>query len=223
MGWDKLEYDGDLNKHEHVVCVFSHSSYYDFVIMVLYKYAYPDKLGNLRTLIKPDYFEDIKIHSYSFPSPLGMFLRKVGGIPATNISIKNGGATEHIIDVLREKPCKFLISPKGTILRGEWRTGYYHIAKGLNAPIIAVGLDYERKNIYVGNVIDSNQEEPDIRKVLYKELGNIVPLHPEQENMPIREYVSDDVSVISTKRLLFIGMTISISMITCSYLCYKLL
>jgi hypothetical protein len=211
MGWEKLDYDGELNKHEQIVCVFSHSSYYDFFIMVLYKYAYPDKLCNLKTLIKPDYFDSIG----------GYFLKKVGGIPATNISYKNGGATDRIVDMLKDGPCKFLISPKGTILRGEWRTGYYHIAQGLRAPIIPVGLDYERKGIYVGNVIDSTQEEPHIKKLLYEELGNIVPLYEEQENMPIRPHNKQDVSVISSKRLFGIFMITVSSIGSIYYICTK--
>jgi hypothetical protein len=190
MGWDKLEYDGEMNKHRHIVCVFSHSSYYDFFIMVLYKFAYPDKLRNLKTLIIPDLF-------YYF----GPLLRYVGGIPATNTNYKNGGATDRIVGILKEQPCKFLISPKGTILRGEWRTGYYHIAQALQAPIIAVGLDYERKGIYIGNLIDSKQEEPIIKKLLYDDLSNIVPLHEEQENMPIREHDKANVSVITYNRI----------------------
>lgn len=207
MGWEKLDYCGELNNYEHIICVFSHTSYYDFIMMLLYKFGYPDKLNNLKILIKPDYFQYI-----------GSFLNYIGGIPSTNIASKNGGATERIVNILKMQPCKFLISPKGTILKGEWRTGYYHIAQKLNAPLIAIGLDYEKKNIFIGNLIHNNQKESTIKRLLYAELSNIVPLHKDQENMEIREHNEANVSVISSMRLITVTIISVFSIGTLYYL-----
>lgn len=201
MGWKPLDLQNKYDEHKYIVCVFSHSSYYDFFIMVLYKYKYYKELHNLRVVIKPDFFNYI-----------GCLLKSIGGVRATNISKKNGGQTEHIVKKIQKTlSAKLLICPKGTIVRGEWRTGYYHIAKALNAPICAVGLDYEQKNIYFGDVIDYQEEEPIIKDKLYNELSNIVPLHPEQENMKIRPHNANNVSVMSNMRK--IGITCFLTVI----------
>lgn len=184
MGWSYLD-DRTLKiieKHPRIVCVFSHTSYYDFLLLLLYYFSHP-QLCHLKTLIKPDYFKTI-----------GYLLRLIGGIPATHINDKNGGAVNRIVEeLLQEEKSHFLISPKGTILRGEWRTGYYHIAKQLQCPLVAIGLDYELKQITVCNPILSIYDEYHVKDLLYKDLSTIVPLHPEQENMPIRPYVNKSV------------------------------
>lgn len=191
LGWKSLNLNNKYYQ-PYIVCVFSHSSYYDFFIMLLYKYKYYDVLHNLKVVIKPDFFKYF-----------GYLLRRIDGIPATNIAHQNGGKTAFIVNEVQKSPtARLLICPKGTIIRGKWKTGYYHIAKALNAPLCVVGLDYERKNIYFGDTMEINEEEPIIQKKLYQELGNIVPLHPEQENMPIRPHNMDNVSVISTPRII---------------------
>lgn len=196
FGWQPIEKTilTTLKKTDYLVCVFSHTSFYDFFFMVLYYLAYPNELKNLKTLIKPDYFEYI-----------GWFLYRVGGIPSTHISNKNGGATTKIVETLKSYPSsQLLISPKGTILKGEWRTGYYYIAKELNAKLVAIGLDYETKQIKTGNLIDNHLDEIEIKHLLYKDLSKIVPLYPDREMMKIRNHNPDNVNVVHPDR--FIGV-----------------
>ena len=203
MGWSVLDQRAIklLNQYPRLVCVFSHTSYYDFFLMVLYYFSHP-QLSSLKTLIKPQYF-----------STIGFLLNLVGGIPATKLEDKNGGAVERIVNtLLKEEKSHFLISPKGTILRGEWRSGYYHVAQALKCPIIAIGLDYELKQIIVGQPILSIYDEYHIKDLLYKDLSKIVPLHPEQENMTIRKH--DYKSVVNKTRLFGICLFFA----TCYYL-----
>lgn len=193
MGWSFLDDHVVklIHQYPRMVCVFSHTSYYDFFLMLLYYFSHP-QLTNLKTLIKPDYF-----------STIGFLLNLIGGIPATNIKDKNGGAVERIVSqLLKEEKSHLLISPKGTILRGEWRSGYYHIAKSLNCPLVALGLDYELKKITVCQPVLSIYDEYHIKDLLYKDLATIVPLHPEQENMAIRKHYKP--SVITNSRLLIL-------------------
>jgi 1-acyl-sn-glycerol-3-phosphate acyltransferase len=180
-----------LQQHPKFVCVFSHSSYFDFCIMVLYKLAYPQYLNNMKTLINAYYF-----------TIMGTFLQYVGGIPSS-VDDK-GGSVNRISDVLNQQQSfLFLISPKGSILRKEWKSGYYYISKQLNIPIVAIGLDYETKSVKMGSIITtSDNEEDHIKNILYTDLSQIVPLHPNQENMTIRHHNIYDVTVISPLRLI---------------------
>jgi len=197
-----------LRTNPYIICVFSHTSYYDFFFMILYYLSYKE-LSNLKTLIKPDYFKYI-----------GWLLYKIGGIPSTNIAYKNGGNVTKIVEVLKSTPSsQLLICPKGTIMKGEWRSGYYQIAKALQANLIAIGVDYELKKINIGNMISYHLPELEIKSKLYQDLSKIVPLYPEREMMKIRKYDITDVNVIHPDRL--IGFyTIIISCISILYL-YK--
>ncbi len=190
MGWRPLSSDqlNLMTQHQYTVCVFSHTSFYDFLLMVLY-YMSHDELKNLKTLISPHYYYEP--------------FKYIGGIKAASIYSKNAGQLTHIVDQIKScLTAQFLISPKGSILKKEWRTGYYYIAKQLNAPICCLGMDYEQKEVRIGQFIDNNLEEKEIRQLLYKDLSQIVPLYPEREVVNIREYNKDNVSLMSRKRLI---------------------
>jgi 1-acyl-sn-glycerol-3-phosphate acyltransferase len=147
--------------------------------MILYKLSYPNELNHVRTLVKPQPFE------YA-----GWFLRKIGAIPSTRIEEKKGGAVTRIVNELKETPqCLFLISPKGTIIKSEWRSGYFVIAKELDAELIA---------------ISHNKGESVVKEYLQTQLSNIVPLFPDDEIVPIREHVVAHRNVVSNKRLAII-------------------
>jgi hypothetical protein len=99
--------------------------------------------------------------------------------------------------------CLFLISPKGTIVKREWRSGYYHVARELDANLRVAGLDYEHKRVVVSDEISSKEEEPVVREFLLENLSQIVPLYPEQEVVQIRPHRKS--SLFDIDRVLFIG------------------
>lgn len=203
MGWSLLtaETFAQITKHNRIVGVFSHTSYADFYIMILYKLAYLDKLQRVRTLVKPQPFE------YA-----GWGLRKIGAIPSTRIEEKKGGAVSRIVGELKENPeCLFLISPKGTIIKADWRSGYFAIAKELDAKLVAMGFDYEKKCVIVSEEISHDEGETVVKDYLQDKLKEIVPLFPEDEVVPIRSHNVADRGIISTKRLIIIVSTMLIT------------
>jgi 1-acyl-sn-glycerol-3-phosphate acyltransferase len=205
MGWSLLD-SAILNrvmKYRRVVLVFSHTSYADFYLMILYLLAYPRELKYMRTLVKPQPFEY-----------MGWLLRKLGAIPATKYDEKNGGATPRIVSELKSNDeCIFLISPKGTIVRREWHSGYYYIAKELDARLMAAGLDYEEKRVVISGDISTDEDEPVVKEYLYKELGEIVPLFPEDEIMPIRNHSEQKRGVLNLGRVF--AVTLSLIIVVC--------
>ena len=47
-----------------------------------------------------------------------------------------------------------LITPEGTRKYvPRWKTGFYHVAKGANVPIILGYLDYEKKHAGIGPIV----------------------------------------------------------------------
>lgn len=189
-----------FNKHPRSIIVFSHTSYADFFILIIYLLAFPKQLKNVRVLIKPDPFE-YKIGDY--------ILRKLGGIPGTKVTEKNGGATNKIIEELnKQEKFNFLISPKGTIVKHDWKNGYYFIAKELKARLLTAGLDYEKKSVVVTEGINYDEDKDKIEQVLKEQLSSIVPLFPKDEIYTIRPYDANKISIIKHDRLIMIGIII---------------
>lgn len=198
MGWSLIDpkFFDKVTKRDRSVLIFSHTSYADFYIMALYLLSYPRRLHHVRTLIKPQPFQ------YA-----GSLLTSLGAIPATKLEDKNGGAVNRIVSELKKwDKCLFLISPKGTIVKSEWRSGYYHIAQQLNANLMAAGLDYERKCIIVCDDIDYNNSEAVISNFLQEQLKDIVPLFPDDEVVTIRPHETNKRGVVDYNRLLSVTM-----------------
>jgi 1-acyl-sn-glycerol-3-phosphate acyltransferase len=76
---------------------------------------------------------------------MGWFLRKVGGIPV--VRHKAGNLVDQMAQVLRDADSLALVVPaEGT--RGYvpyWESGFYHIARAADVPIVMSYLDYSRK------------------------------------------------------------------------------
>lgn len=208
LGW-KLPKERDLikfNEHDRTVAIFSHTTYIDFFLLLLYYLAFPEGFKNIRPLVVAWTFEYMG---------LCWLLNKMGAIPATKLSEKNGGATERIISELSQQDkFIFLISPKGTILKKEWRSGYLAISSHFEAHLMVVGVDYEKKKCIVGKAI--KYDDPELTKILHEQLSKIVPLFPECEIVDIRKHNPHKRGLIDYSRVFiisyFIGIYIIISM-----------
>ena len=201
-----------INKYDQTVIVFNHTTYADFYILALYILAYPYQLARAKVLVKPQPFK------YA-----GWLLRKMGCIPSTQVEEKNGGAVPRIVKEMKAAGKAFLlISPKGTIMRHEWRSGYYHIAQQLKAPIMVAGLDYEKKAVITSDYhISYNETEENIRYYLYHNLGNIVSLYPEREDFHTRVHDPKKRSLIDFKHLFkVITITCIIGYLYSNHNCY---
>lgn len=171
MGW-KTNIDLDLffRGHKRIVLVYPHTSNWDFIIMVLYRWALPSSYP-IFSLVKRSRFRSLKI---------GNLLTSVGCIPTSSRE-----TTQNVIDGLNTKDqFVFLISPKGTRSRGEWKSDYYYIAQQTGSVIMVGGLDYYEKRIVFRPDFYSPQEP---RKTLEEKLKinfhGIHPLYPHYESL----------------------------------------
>lgn len=167
-----------MEKYKKLVIVYPHTSHLDGVMMLLYKKAYPEFGQYLKFLIRPDITE--------FPL-VGRFLIQNGAVPSTLLVIKNGGRTKEIIQYLNTiQHFHFLISPKGTVRKSPWKTGYYYIAKGTDAHVVPIGLDYSSKKIIFSDPYpisgSSNQfpTEEVLSSFLKEKLRHIPQYYPER-------------------------------------------
>lgn len=80
-----------------------------------------------------------------FRGPLGPLFRSLGGIPIYRH--KRGDLVKQMVEVFGQKDDFVLVVPaEGTRARVEfWKSGFYHIAREANVPIVLSYLDYARK------------------------------------------------------------------------------
>ena len=196
LGWKYIteKQFSQFHEYKRSVIIFSHTTYADFYLFLLYFLAFPNEFKNVKVLVKPQPFE------YA-----GFILRRFGCIPSSIFGQKNSGFTKCIIQELdKYEEFIFLISPKGTIVKSEWKSGYYNIAVSLKCHLLVTGLDYEKKKIVISDSIKYDENKDDIEIFLKEQLSRIVPLYPEDEIVEIRKHKSRLRSIISTERLIFL-------------------
>lgn len=102
-----------------------------------------------------------------FVGPLGWLLKKMGGTPVDRHS-KQGMVGQ--VAALFDANENFILglAPEGTRKRVDTlRTGFYHIAKTAGVPIVPIGLDYENKQLVIGDAfLPGSDEHADIKKLI---------------------------------------------------------
>ena len=130
-----------------VVLVYPHTSNWDFPVGLAAKWA----LG-------------FDAHWWGkdslFLPPLGWFMRANGGIPVDRRNSSAVVATT--IDAFRtNERFALALAPEGTRKKvTQWRSGFWHVAKGANVPICCVGFDWPRKVIRLGPIVTADEDDP---------------------------------------------------------------
>lgn len=159
---------GELKKC--VVIVAPHTSNMDFVVGRL---AYFTLGLKVKFLIKKE----------SFFFPLGILIKKMGGIPVDRG--KSSNLVEDVAKIFNESEDLFLtVTPEGTRkLVTRWKKGFYYIAYKANVPIALGILDYKHKVIGIGKMLyptGNYEEDFKIIEAFYK--GGHAR-HPEKFNL----------------------------------------
>ena len=83
-----------------------------------------------------------------FWGPLNPIMRWMGGIPLDrNGRCRRGSLVEQTVCCFKQHHrLGIVVSPEGTRSKGDrWRTGFYHMAKNANVPIVLAFLDFKNK------------------------------------------------------------------------------
>lgn len=104
-----------------------------------------------------------------FDIPLiGWFFKAMGGIPVDRS--KNTNLVDQVVDFIEksdpEKEIVVTVTPEGTRSYAEkWKTGFWHIAKNANIPIVMVAFDYQRKVVEYNEPFYVSEKEADLKKM----------------------------------------------------------
>ncbi len=86
-----------------------------------------------------------------FKWPWGIFMRKLGGIPIDRSNAR-GTVAQTVAQFRQQQKLVVLIPAKGT--RGKtdyWKSGFYHIARLAEVPVVCAYLDFASKTARVGH------------------------------------------------------------------------
>lgn len=134
-GW---AFEGPVPKErKYVMLALPHTSNWDGALLI----ALTKSIGmKLSWMIKDDWVR----------GPMGVVLERLGAV-----AVNRKGAhhlVDQMIQAFRENDDLILaIPPEGTRKRAErWKSGFYHIARGADVPVVPGYLDYRRKRAGLG-------------------------------------------------------------------------
>ncbi len=117
-----------------------------------------------------------------FRGPFNPIMRWMGGIPLDrNGRCRRGSLVEQTVCYYKQHHrLAIVVCPEGTRSLGDrWRTGFYHMAKNANVPIVLAFLDFKnRRGGYGPTVRTSDNIDKDLHEI-QAFYANIHGKHPE--------------------------------------------
>lgn len=102
-----------------------------------------------------------------FDGLFGWFFRWLGGVPVDRSG--KSGLVEQVVEMFnKNEEFKLGLSPEGTRKKvDKLKTGFYHIAKQANVPIVMVGFDFSKKEVILSEAFyPTENEEADFKKII---------------------------------------------------------
>ena len=130
IGW-RLE-GSRPDAERYVLIAYPHTSNWDFPLMLAFAAAFDIRITWMAK------------HSL-FRPPMGFFMRAMGGMPI--VRNENRNVVESMVDAFSTAGELVLVVPaEGTReLTEYWKSGFYHIARQANVPIVPSFLDWGEK------------------------------------------------------------------------------
>jgi len=113
-----------------------------------------------------------------FWPPFSWFLHYIGAYPVDRAQKQN--MVDQVVTLFNKKERFHLaLSPEGTRKKvTKLRSGFYHIAKNANVPIVMVGLDFPSKRVvFAEPFFVSDIEKADMQKIIqfFKDFKGYIP------------------------------------------------
>ena len=104
--------------------------------------------------------------------PFNLITKPLGGIGIDRSAKKEGkprlSQTEALMALFKENDeLILLLTPEGTRRKNKhWRTGFYHVAKECNVPILLGYVDYQKKIAGIGKIIYPTDIDKDMKEIM---------------------------------------------------------
>ena len=119
-----------------------------------------------------------------FRGALHGFFRWLGGIPIDRS--KSSEVVAQMVQVFKERAnLTMVLTPEGTRKKvTHWKSGFYHIARGANVPIVLAFLDYLRKAGGIGPVFNPTGDIEADMEYIRAFYAVMTGKHPEKQCIP---------------------------------------
>jgi 1-acyl-sn-glycerol-3-phosphate acyltransferase len=166
-------------ERKYVAIAAPHTSNWDGLLLILLTRS----IGlDMRWMIKDDWTKGLR----------GAPIRKLGAV-AINRSRATNIVDQMVAEFERNDDFVLFVPPEGTRARADyWKSGFYHIARGANVPVIPAFLDYRRKRGGFGpalHVTGDIRADMETIRAFYKEKdprgrvpGNFGPIRLREED-----------------------------------------
>lgn len=178
FGWKEI----DFSITEPCIIVSGHTSYWDAFVYFLFRISTYGE--NIYVLGQP------KLSKW-YLRPISLFLNIIYAPPSEN---KNNNSLKEIVKIFSSKsssknaPKMLFLSPKGTCIKKEWRSGYYYIAKELNYNIYPLCMDFTNRKLVLGTPVNPNTMSLDeCTKNLQFQLGQYRGLYIENSEYELTD------------------------------------
>jgi 1-acyl-sn-glycerol-3-phosphate acyltransferase len=163
LGWRVVGQLPDIPKF--VIIGAPHTSNWDFLMFLALAFILK---GNLRYMGKKELFY----------WPYGGFFRWCGGVPVDRS--KHQGLVEQMVEAIRDaEHFQLVITPEGTRSKvGEWKRGFYHIAKQAGIPVSTGFVDSRTKTTGIGptfTLTDNMEADMNAIQTFFKDKVGINP------------------------------------------------
>ena len=172
LGWQiKGEFP---SSKKMVIAVAPHTSNWDFVIGLAVVFSLRLKISFMGK------------HSIFIP-PFDRLLKRWGGIPIERT--KSQGVVEQISDAMVNSDRMILaVAPEGTRSRiDNWKTGFLHIAKRADSPVMLVALNYAKKQVQIGKLIKVDNSVEEALEKVYQFYASVPAKYPENVVCPVKQ------------------------------------
>ena len=150
-----------------VIALAPHTSNWDFIIGQLYTSAIGER--NMFLMKKEWFFW-----------PLGIFMRRMGGIPVHRNKKMN--VTDSVAEQARKADTfRVCVTPEGTRkANADWKKGFYYIALKADIPILLYGLDFKTKSIVCTKTLIPNGDIDNQLQEIKDYFRSFTGKHPKQ-------------------------------------------
>lgn len=169
LGWKTVGYP-PKGITKAVFITAPHTSFVDFFIGRLYCW---ERKIPAKIFIKKE----------AFKWPYGWLLKYVGGIPIDRS--QPGNRVDQAAEMIKNNDPVFLaITPEGTRKRVEvWKRGFYYIAQKAEVPIVLSYLDYGKKEVGIGPVLNVTGDIKKDFETIENYYRGMQGKHPEMFNL----------------------------------------
>ena len=120
--------------------------------------------------------------------PFRYFIKPLGGIAIDRSPQKAGEPRKGTVEAMaqlfeKHEHMALVVTIEGTRKKvDQIKTGFYHVARQANVPIVFGFLDYGKRIAGVGKSIDPNRPYEEVQREMYSFFGRITPKFPEMNS-----------------------------------------